>query len=71
VAGYIIDFYCPRLKLGIEVDGEVHKSPNQKTYDEQRSEELMQYGVHIIRFWNSEIMNDIGSVRQKYSIGFD
>lgn len=50
VAGYIIDFHCPRLKLGIEVDGEVHKSPEQKAYDEQRSEDLSQFGVRIIRF---------------------
>ncbi len=62
VAGYIIDFYCPRLKLGIEVDGEVHKSPEQKAYDEQRSEDLTRYGVRIIRFWNAEVINDMESV---------
>jgi very-short-patch-repair endonuclease len=65
VAGYILDFYCPSLKLGIEVDGEVHNSPDQKTYDEIRSEDLAQYGIRIIRFWNSEVMNDIECVCQK------
>ena len=65
VAGYILDFYCPKLKIGIEVDGEVHKSTDQKTYDDQRSKDISRYGVRIIRFWNSEVMNDLESVLQR------
>ena len=65
IAGYVIDFYCPRVKLGIEVDGRVHKTPEQKECDEHRSSELATCGVRIIRFWNSEIMNDMDSVLKK------
>lgn len=62
VAGYILDFYCPKLKLGIEVDGGVHKTPEQIKYDKQRTDELTALGIKIIRFWNSEVMNGIDAV---------
>ncbi len=68
-AGYILDFYCPRLKLGIEVDGEIHKLPDQRAYDEQRSTDLARYGIRIIRFWNAEVMEDMESVLEKL-LGF-
>ena len=55
VGGYILDFYCPKVKLGIEVDGEVHKF--QAEYDRQRENDIRDLGVEIIRFWNSEVEN--------------
>jgi len=48
---YILDFYCPELKLAIELDGEVHKQ--QSTYDEERSRHLLErYGIKVLRFEN-------------------
>ena len=61
--GYIIDFYCPQVKLGIEVDGGVHKK--QAAQDNDREEDLMNLGIVVIRFWNSEIENHIEGVIQK------
>jgi len=37
---YIIDFYCPELKLAIELDGSIHDEPDQKEYDAYRQEYL-------------------------------
>jgi len=59
VDAFIIDFYCPKVKLGIEVDGEVHFTDEAKEYDENRSGFLSDFGIEIIRFRNDEIYNTI------------
>jgi len=60
---FILDFYCSKLLLGIEVDGSSHK--DKKEYDDQRSSILDQIGIKVIRFYNSEIENNIEGVKSK------
>jgi len=55
--GYILDFYCEAVRLGVEVDGEIHVKKEQLKYDQQRSEYLEEYGIKIIRFTNDQIIN--------------
>ncbi len=62
---YIIDFYCAKLKLVIEVDGGIHNDKNQKDYDEQRTHFLNSYGLIVIRFRNEDVLNDFEKVREK------
>jgi very-short-patch-repair endonuclease len=63
---FIADFYCYERKLVIEIDGGVHHQ--QKEYDQIRSEILeTQHDLHVIRFSNAEILNDIESVLFKLS----
>ena len=57
-----MDFYCPAARLGIEVDGGVHRDKDQADYDHQRSEDLAGLGVEVIRFWNSEVLADLEGV---------
>jgi very-short-patch-repair endonuclease len=57
---FIVDFYCPRLKLVIEVDGSVHD--DQADYDAARTEQLAAYGNHVIRFRNEAVLGDLASV---------
>lgn len=52
---FIVDFYCPKLKLVIELDGGHHLDEYQKGYDEERSEVLGSYGLQVIRFTNYQI----------------
>lgn len=59
---YILDFYCPKIRLGIELDGEVHNKEDRKLYDKDRSKYLESLDIQIIRFWNSDVLNDIKSV---------
>ena len=59
VDSFIIDFYCPKIKLGIEVDGEVHFTDEAKEYDENRSGFLSDFGIEIIRFKNDEVFNNV------------
>ena len=52
--GYILDFYCPRLRLGIEVDGYVHDE--QKEYDHNRDNALSRQGIEIQRYTNDDVL---------------
>ncbi|MFC0875263.1 endonuclease domain-containing protein [Saccharicrinis sp. FJH2] len=56
---FIADFYCHPLRLVIEVDGGIHKSKEQKEYDIERTGELNNWGIEVVRFTNEEIENDI------------
>jgi very-short-patch-repair endonuclease len=57
--GYILDFYCEAARLGVEVDGEIHLSEQQRKYDLERTKYLAEYGIKILRFTNEEIINTI------------
>ena len=54
---YIVDFYCVKKKLIIELDGEIHNYSID--YDTTRENILRQLGYRIIRIQNSEIQNKI------------
>lgn len=57
---YIPDFYCHTAKLVIEADGPIHLL--KKEYDKNRYEVLKSLGLHILRFENDQILNDLESV---------
>jgi len=62
---FIADFYCPRLKLVIEVDGSIHEITEYQDHDIGRSEFMNDYGITVIRFTNKQILNDLdGTVNQ-------
>ena len=62
IGNYILDFYCQKLKLGIEIDGETHLDAKSQKYDETRTEELHELGIEILRFWNDDILEGLGEV---------
>lgn len=64
VASYVMDFYCPDLRLAIEIDGASHDRPNAKEYDQEREEQINQLGITIIRFTNSQIETKLEEVMQ-------
>ncbi len=59
---YILDFYSPEYKLGIEADGGSHYGDKGKVKDELRTEKLAGYGIQILRFSNLDILNNIEGV---------
>ena len=63
VGRFILDFYAPQHKLGIEVDGEVHDS--QRERDAERSEMLALREIRIVRFRNEEVENDLPRVLER------
>ncbi len=59
---YIADFYCHRLKLVIEVDGEIHSEREIRNHDESRTGELERFGIKVLRFTNSQVLYDTNFV---------
>ena len=62
IGPYILDFYCPNMKLAVELDGGQHNQCESKEYDAVRSEYLKAQGIEVIRFWNHEVLHDMESV---------
>lgn len=62
VKNYVIDFYCPKLKLAIEVDGDVHYFKDKKVKDEQKNQALKERGIFLIRIKNSDLEDDYESM---------
>ena len=55
VGSYILDFYCGKAKLAIELDGSQHYEPDVMEYDRIRTEFLESLGIQIVRFTNIDI----------------
>ena len=60
IAGFIVDFYCHRAALVIEVDGDVHDL--QKQEDARREKVLLEMGLKVVRFKNDEVMRELPMV---------
>jgi very-short-patch-repair endonuclease len=54
--GYILDFYCPTLRLAIEVDGGSHS--NRQGYDWERDTHLTNHGIQVLRTTNAQVFNN-------------
>ena len=59
---YILDFYNHKMKLAIEVDGEVHNDPGVADYDAVRTKNLNENGITVLRFKNDEVEQDLGKL---------
>ena len=59
---YIVDFYCAKAKLIIELDGSQHYEPDYQEKDALRDAELNSLGFTVMRFSNDEVMREIESV---------
>ena len=62
---FVLDFYCPALRLRIEVDGSVHDTEEARLKDEDRTFFLNQNRIRVIRFRNEEIEKNISEVIRK------
>ncbi len=62
---YVLDFYCPELRLCIELDGEVHNTPEAKQKDSERTEFLKYNKIHVLRFKNEEVDKNIETVIER------
>lgn len=60
IDGFIVDFYCHAARLVIEVDGDVHK--HNPIYDEERDKVLQGRGLRVLRFKNSDVMQNLEGV---------
>ena len=63
IGNYIVDFYCPQLRLAIEIDGYQHFYEENINYDNKRTEYIESQDIYILRFENTEFNKDIEYVR--------
>jgi len=63
---FIVDFYCSKLNLAIEIDGNSHDK--KLGYDQARDKFLKQIGVKTIRFTNDQILFQINQVKNILSL---
>jgi len=62
IEGYIVDFYCSKIKLVIEIDGRIHGK--QVSEDHYRQSVIEGRGIRFIRFSNQVVENNINKVLQ-------
>jgi very-short-patch-repair endonuclease len=56
IGGYVVDFYCVRCRLAVELDGGQHNDGTGKDRDERRSHGLQELGVRVVRFWDHDVL---------------
>ncbi len=59
---YIVDFYCARLKLVIEIDGDTHFAHEDVERDNRRTRQLLKSGIQVLRFSNTDVYESIEDV---------
>jgi len=63
IQGFIVDFYCHRAGLVVEVDGDIHDL--QQEEDARREKVLSALGLRVVRFRNDEVMGNLLNVVEK------
>jgi very-short-patch-repair endonuclease len=62
IGRFILDFYCPKCRLGIELDGGQHAEEQKIVYDKRRTEYLNRNNIKMIRFWDNDVLKNIEGV---------
>ena len=62
IGPHILDFYCPAMRLAIELDGGQHAEEETREYDKLRTDYLKTKGIDVIRFWNNDVIQNIEGI---------
>jgi len=62
---YIVDFYCPKANLVIELDGGQHYSEAGKAKDRARDNDLREMGLKVLRFSDRDLFENIDGVMER------
>ena len=65
IGNYIVDFYCPKSKLAIEVDGGQHYSAEGKEKDKRRDDYMTREEITVLRFSDREVLGNLDAVLEK------
>jgi very-short-patch-repair endonuclease len=62
INNFVVDFYCPELKLAIEIDGDVHYYDSRAVFDEKRQKDIEALGIKVLRYTNNDVIKNIEGV---------
>ena len=62
IGNYVADFYCPKSKLVIEVDGGQHYSVEGREKDRERDDYVGRAGITVLRFSDREVLGQLDAV---------
>jgi very-short-patch-repair endonuclease len=62
---FVVDFYCHKYKLAIEVDGDIHLREDVIEHDDGRSHDIEKLGIKILRFTNKEVLENTNMVKNR------
>jgi len=62
IGNYIVDFYCPKEKIAIELDGELHLYDKVHKQDVKKEKFLNSFGIRVIRFENKQVFDNLEEV---------
>jgi very-short-patch-repair endonuclease len=65
IGKYIVDFYCPKADLVIELDGGQHYSESGRTKDRARDDVLEKMRIKVLRFSDRDVFEDISGVMEE------
>ncbi|MFH0888425.1 MAG: DUF559 domain-containing protein [Planctomycetota bacterium] len=65
IGNYIVDFYCPKVKLVVELDGGQHYTDNGKSKDKTRDEYMRSLRLKVLRFSDIEVLKNINGVVER------
>ncbi|MGY4228842.1 very-short-patch-repair endonuclease [Bradyrhizobium sp. USDA 4503] len=65
IGPYVVDFFCPAKRLIVELDGGHHNDDEVAKRDRARQEWLEREGYRVVRFWNSEVSEDLNAVPER------
>ena len=68
IGNYIVDFYCFKAKLVIELDGSQHCEPAEIEYDRRRTAFLEEKGLYVLRFSNLDVMRNFIGVCENIDV---
>jgi very-short-patch-repair endonuclease len=62
---YVVDFYCARVRLAVELDGAIHDTDEARQRDAVRTAVLRALGIRMLRFRNEEVTRNVRDVVAK------
>lgn len=62
IGDYIVDFYCHKAKIVIEIDGSQHTESENIEKDRVRDKYLVEQGLTVLRYFNNEVLKNINLV---------
>jgi very-short-patch-repair endonuclease len=65
IGSYIVDFYCPKAQLVIELDGSQHYSEMGRERDSIRDDILIKMGIKVLRFSDKDVFENIDGVIER------